>query len=255
MTAFRMFSSWDPRSETAETLGARMLQHIDALSALAPSWRDWWFLDFDRPASEMNEENAHEFLFPLDEARPRMAKMVELGVRRGDDRRPEPTGGYAICAVNGEREHKASIHAHGGGGPSPRAGLRFVEFQTRPEPAPIAAATFKSALLALVAAWDVGYAQAWSDALCSLWPSPPPFYSLAWMTYLSSDRAAKIAPPDHAIVERTDDDGMLLLATGELFDAGNPQHLAAARAILAALAPLNAEEERIAERRFGPRGR
>ena len=47
-------------------------------------------------------------------------------------------------------------------------------------------------------------------------------------------------PPPAAIVEHQPNGGLLMAATDETFDAGNPSHMAAARAIEAAAAPFNA---------------
>jgi hypothetical protein len=60
------------------------------------------------------------------------------------------------------------------------------------------------------------------------------------MTYLAPQYASRIAPPSAAFVERVAGGGMLLLATLERFSMDNPQHLAAADAIQAALEPIQA---------------
>jgi Immunity protein 52 len=61
-----------------------------------------------------------------------------------------------------------------------------------------------------------------------------------WITYLSPPWAAKITPPKSAILERAPDGGLLMIATEETFRVDNPRHVAVAREIDAALAPLNA---------------
>ena len=59
------------------------------------------------------------------------------------------------------------------------------------------------------------------------------------MTYLAAPFAAKIAPPHSAICEQVDG-GLLMTATEETFQVDNPAHVAVARDIDAAMAPINA---------------
>lgn len=47
-------------------------------------------------------------------------------------------------------------------------------------------------------------------------------------------------PPAPVIVERLANGGLLMSATTQTFDVENPAHMAAAREIAAAIAPLNA---------------
>jgi hypothetical protein len=47
-------------------------------------------------------------------------------------------------------------------------------------------------------------------------------------------------PPRSAIVEHTPQGGIVMIATKDRFDVTNPDHLAAAREIEAAIAPVNA---------------
>ncbi len=49
-----------------------------------------------------------------------------------------------------------------------------------------------------------------------------------------------MTPPPGVVVERRPDGGLLMAATTETFALANPAHLAAARAIQAALQPFNA---------------
>src|SRR5579871_1809635 len=60
-----------------------------------------------------------------------------------------------------------------------------------------------------------------------------------WITFLAAPFLPLIVPPRSAILERGPDDGLLLIATEERFCVDNPSHVAVARDICAALAPLN----------------
>jgi Immunity protein 52 len=195
-----------------------------------------------------------KYLLPLAKVRERMTEVVEYGVRRGDLDEPEPFGGYSIKAGNsaGEPSYLAMIDAHGGGKVDPRVGYRSVEFRTgdNPEVIPpiVTCPIFKAILKVIVSAWEVGYAQAYSEALIKHLMKRSKHsrqsLDLAWMTYVCPEMARKVAPPHDVLVERLDNGGLLMIATEEKFDVANPEHLAAAQSIVDSLAWVNAEEER-----------
>ncbi len=259
---FTISSTWDPRPETPETLGKRMLRNLDALIDISPYFGEWWFLDFRDDIEDMIEGGLDEAEIvrrisghdvPLENARGRMTEVVEYGVRRDDDWQPEPAGGYSITAVNSlaDSSDHVSLSAHGGGIVDPRAGLRCAGFETAddPEPSIVSYPVFKAVLKSIISAWEVGWADAYSDDLRKLWHEPHPYsLDLAWMTYLSPPLARKVTPPPDVLVERTDDGGLLMIAAEETFDTANPKHMAAARSIQASLAGLNAEMEAEADR-------
>jgi hypothetical protein len=256
---FEILSTWDPRPETPETLGQRMLHNLDALSDISPWFRNWRFIDLTFDVKQLLEVDDLEAVeiptFPLEDVRDFISEVVERGVRRGDDREPEPAGGYTIVAHNGERDgpNFVSLGGRGGGILDPRAGLRYAGLETSSTDAAdlaiVAYPVFKAALLSVASAWDVGHAQAFSHDMRKYWNEPFKWeFDLAWMTYLPADLARKVSPPRDVVVERTNDGGLLLIAAEETFDVKNARHMAAARSILASLADLNAEMRAKAER-------
>ncbi|MGD0192108.1 MAG: Imm52 family immunity protein [Rhizomicrobium sp.] len=247
---FKIFSNWDPRAETPEILGRRMLQNLDTLSSISPYFRNWQFSNFTLDPLETEPDDARAAQFPLAEARDRMTKIVELGVRRDDDGDPDPVGGYSVSANNNETDisRSVSLMAWGAGLVDPRAGLRFAEFETAyrefPDPAIVTYPVFKAALLSVVSAWDVHQAQAYSDELRTHWQQPYKlFLDLAWMTYLSPELAEGYAPPGDVLVEHTDNGGILLTAAQDTFDTSNERHMEAAESIRDSLAEINADDE------------
>jgi len=66
------------------------------------------------------------------------------------------------------------------------------------------------------------------------------YFREAWIQYLCPWLAEKITPPSTVLVEHLPNGGLLMSATTETFDVDNPKHLAAARDMAAAMAPLNA---------------
>jgi hypothetical protein len=64
--------------------------------------------------------------------------------------------------------------------------------------------------------------------------------AFGWLNYVSPRFARLVTPPKTAIVDYRPNGGLLMAATDETFITANPKHLAVARDIEAALAPLNA---------------
>ncbi|MGD0144466.1 MAG: Imm52 family immunity protein [Rhizomicrobium sp.] len=245
---FKIRSNWKPRVESPEELGVRTLRSLDSISALSPFFRDWEFLDLFRDPFEMTEENIGEFLFPLEQVRSQVTEIVKRGVRKDDFDRPDPGGGYGISVSNSNvpDAERVTLSANGGAPLSYASAWREACFRTdsdtEPDPAIVAYPLFKSVLLAIVSSWNVDFAQAFSSELVSLWETAIlPFCDLSWMVYLSAPLATRIVIPTDVVIERTDDGGLLMIAAEETFDAANPAHIAAARSIVAALEPLNAE--------------
>jgi len=243
-----IYSRWSGREESPAELGERMLRNLDALAAISPLFRGWTFNDLSRPALEMTEDNVHEYLFPLDEVRPRMTQFVERGVSKDDDWQPNPAGGYSLVASCGYNSSQyVSLTAHGGG--MVTSWYRDASFKTSyrvaPDPAIVTYPTFKAVLLSLAESWDVDWAQAYSRELQEHWQQTfIRTFDLAWMTYLSAPFARRIVPPKDALVERMNNGGLLLIAAEETFDASNPNHIAAAQSIADALEPLNKPRRR-----------
>jgi hypothetical protein len=251
---FRISSGWDARAETPEQLGQRMRNTLDAVGEINPLLHDWWIVDLRTRVEKWDVTNVNQYFFPFENVREHMTEIAEYGVRRDDFWQPEPAGGFSIRACNSieDTSYYASLNAHGGGIVDPRAGLRYVSFETNDnpgvEPPIVSYPVFKAVLMAIVAAWDVKSARATSRDLQKFWHKPNPYpLDMGWMTYVSEPIARKIVPPHDVLVERTDDDGLLMIAAEETFDTSNPKHTAAARSILASLADFNAEEERVRE--------
>ena len=59
-----------------------------------------------------------------------------------------------------------------------------------------------------------------------------------WMTWLAPELAKDFAPSKAFTVEQLADGGAFLIATQETFDIENPEHVVAAKAIEAALVPV-----------------
>lgn len=97
----------------------------------------------------------------------------------------------------------------------------------------------KSALRSFVGIWKPVYGEVYPRALRQFFRDEKSVFHEAWMHYLSGPLAQRIEPPRDILVERLPDGGILMSATTDAFDVDNPTHLAGARAIEAAIRPLN----------------
>lgn len=231
-------SYWGPRHDTPQTCAARLSRMFDALSAIDPVFGNW--LCFSQmklvPRASLSLDG--------------LAALIEKGVYRAEvTGRPTPQCGYQFGAVNSAKKNPRSISVsvHAGQEFPANYFINSASIRTAPlddqNASFINLQVFKPALLALAAAWDVTWCSAfpWSLLKLKTKPDPPrPRFYLAWMTYLSPRFAPMITPPRTAISERLPNGALLMIATEERFETENPAHLAVARDIEAALAPVNA---------------
>jgi immunity protein 52 of polymorphic toxin system len=235
---YAMMGYWGPRSETPQTCAARLSRMFDALSAIDPVFSNWLCY------SEMK-------LVPRASLSPDgLAAFVERGVDREEvSGRPTPQYGYRFGALTSAKKNPRSINVsvHAGRELPGNFFINTASIRTAPlddqNASFINLRVFKPALLALASAWDVTWCGAYPWSLLKLRtkPDPPrPRFSLAWMTYISPRFAPMITPPRSAISERLPSGALLMIATEERFETENPAHLAVAREIEAALAPVNA---------------
>ena len=110
------------------------------------------------------------------------------------------------------------------------------------DPAILTFEIHRAATLALAESFDAERAYAFPSALADHWKpqhGADPAFPLAWISYVAPRATHLVTQPPTAIVERRPDGGLLMAATDETFDVGNPAHLAVARDIEAAVASLH----------------
>ncbi len=243
---FSISLGWPARSEGPAELGERLIKTLDALSAISPLLRPWWLFNSSLAVGDAWKDETAEHYFPLDYARTHMTEIVQMGVQRDDYDYPTPEGGYWTTACNHTdliSPGSVKLRVYGAGSIGPFSAAFATDDDQGPDPALVAYPLFKSVLTTLVSHWDVSDAQAYSSDLSGLWSDPRLALDLAWMTYLSAPLANRIDPPRGALVEHTDDGGLLLIAAEQTFDVKNRKHVAAARSIVDCLAPVNALKE------------
>ncbi len=235
MTAnrFQIFWSWTPRVETPEQIHDRMAKSIEALSAINSAFASWKVMDFAQGLQSLLGGKLGllgRMLAPKNAAMGEPAPPAGFMVLAAKDFGAWPSGMALLCA---------------GAGQMTLPGMCGVTFKTEDtessDPELISYSTLKSIMMALVPVWEASYAQASSSLLKEQFESDGRFYMFnpSWMTYLSPALAGKIDPPKNVVVEDMSDRGLLLIAAEEPFDTNNPEHMAGARSLQAALAPLN----------------
>jgi hypothetical protein len=228
---------WGPRRETPEQLGLRFMRMLDALAPIDPLFRGWEFFGATKP-------------WPMPSgASDELTRLVAECVARAEDGGPSPIAGYQFGAATRTRAATAlSIDAQAGRyAPNDSFLTNTVELTTNPlnedNAALITLPIFKSALLAIATAWDATWCAAYPAGIIELWPNPgpgQPHFNMAWITYLSPRFAPMVTPPHGILVEHTPQGGIVMITTKDRFDVSNELHLAAARRIKAAIAPVNA---------------
>jgi hypothetical protein len=219
----------------------RLTRMLGKLVVAHPAFARW-----NRKAKTRAAANRPAWAMPpdIDE----LTVVFEKGRQYKDvPREPWPEMGYRVSAWNGlDGPDGASLSVHAGTYADYSVYPNTVDLVLKPAGIDnadlINSAVLKPVLLGVVSAWepDYGVVICW-DYWQRLFGDRhwPPFRS-GWMTYLAPQYASRIMPPPAAIIERVPGGGMLLLATKERFSMDNPAHLAAADAIQAALAPLQA---------------
>jgi hypothetical protein len=236
--AYRIITYWGARRETPAQLAPRMLQMLQGLAQIDPLLSGWqWFGDTKFVSAEQLDLTTAK-------------KLLELGLYRDDSgKRPLLSLGYHF-QIHTRWRQPSELNLWGKlgvgipGSSYDNDVTLDTNYRLAPDDALIKYNIFSRALVFLAILWKANWACAHPIALSDLLPSDAKrrtsrLYG-GWITYLSARWAAKVTPPKSAIVERAPDGGLLMIATEETFRVDNPRHVAVAREIDAALAPLNA---------------
>ena len=222
---------WERRAETPDALAARFVRLIDRLREI----------DFVFALWTGGSRRSKKF----ETVRDHYAEEVAKCVVKDDWGVPDPIWGYSFGALTrGQaRDRSFSVLVHAGSTypwPFPNDVLFETSSGSIPDPSVITYNIFKPALLAMTETWDPVRCAAYLDAL----PKPVPggiYFRESWIQYLCPWLAALVTPPPAPVmVERLPNGGLLMSAAAETFDVENTAHMAAARVIAAAIAPLNA---------------
>ncbi len=232
---FSAVAHWGSRAEPAEALAGRWLAFVARLQAIDPAFAHWMHWAEDDVTRIPFEPTLPAQLARVLAATPRhvTGRLVpEAGVRLTNYTDTDQLSRYITVFMRG-----------GSFGPySSRncASLSTSAFAV-PEPHLVGFAVLRQVVLALAEVFEATQAYACPADLRDLWPKDSADdLSLAWISYVAPRFADLVTPPPNVVVEHRPDGGLLMAATTETFALANPAHLAAARAIQAALESFNA---------------
>ncbi len=227
------------RATSPEWLGSKFLATLDALTKIDSNiFPDWEVGDL--PAMKG---------YPLAEARPRIAEIIERNVSRGDLGRPEREAGYTAEAhtMISARSHRMTLRVYTWLG---AAWLNAGDEMVPPDPSVVTYPLFRAALLAMNSIWKqqwacaqafrsrtlkvpTGTARGYSLKSLPMIPADPTFpesiFHIPWFAYLSAPLAAGLKLPPDIKTETTTDGGLLMTATEERLDPDIPEHVRHAR--------------------------
>lgn len=226
--SFFINASWEERAETPDELAARFLRVIDSLKQVNPVFSLW----------TCGANGPRKF----EAVRDRYASEIAAGVTTDDWGEPMPFDGYWFGAFTREtppdRLFAINIKA---GSTVDRPFTNHMTFSGDSAAVPNTNFTsyhlFRAVLGIIVDIWEPARAAAYSYALVEI--NGDSYFRDPWIQYLCPWLARLITPPSSAHVEHLPDGGLVMSATTETFDVANPVHLAVARDIGAAMAPLN----------------
>ena len=236
--AYRIITYWGPRRETPAELAPRMLRMLEGLAQIDPLLSGWQWFGGKKlvPERELNLTTAES--------------LLEFGLERDKlTKKPLLSLGYYV-SIHTRWRQPSELELQGKLGVG-IPGFFYdnevtlaTSYLKPPDEAVLKYRIFKPALVLLATLWKANWACAHPIALSDLLPHDTRRRTCSlyggWITYLSAAWAAKVTPPKSALVERAPDGGLLMIATVETFRVDNPQHVAVAREIDAALAPLTA---------------
>jgi len=183
------------RRETPAQCAVRYRRMLEALAPIDPAFGRWMFAGPEKGT-------------PLDRVRgDGLTRLIADCVTRADDGDPEPVFGYRFGAYTGSKAALLDISIHAGEYAPP---VDYMANTASLLTAPLSAANaalitlpvFKSAMLAIAAAWDATWCAAYPWSIIPLWPKPgpgQPLFRMAWMSYLSARFAPLVVPPSRSL--------------------------------------------------------
>jgi hypothetical protein len=236
---FRIKAYWRPRQESTWDCAGRLVHMLVGLAKANPAFGRW-----NKKAKTRAAANRPAWAMPPDLTE--LTAVFEKG-RRFKDVPPDPWPemGYVVSAWNGcDGSRGTSFQIFCGVYADWIPFPNHLELPLKPPSLDNAglvnSIVLKRTLLSVATAWEPDYAVVLGTGYWEHLFGDGEYanFRSGWMTYLAPRYAARIAPPPAAIAEPVANGGLLLLATEERFSMDNPDHVAVADAIQAALAPL-----------------
>lgn len=240
---YTLQNAWPAKVETPAAIGTKLLRMLDDLEAAGGSFADWglWAepMELD-PDFDPDDPKDAEFLEPdrLSQVRGRIARLVSANVSR-DDGEEDIDSGYSIFGRSrtSSQTSRVALTVVAGSKRTNYVAMDAGSMMQAPDPSMIEFQPFKAALLAVATNWPCPWASVGAFPLLNFnarsFELPKPFdwrpiFGMAWMGYLSAERANGLVVPHELVTERLPDGGLLLVSAEEPLDADNPRHVKAA---------------------------
>ena len=252
---YYLFAFWPARKEDAAACAGRLKRMVQSWAEIHPLLGHWYKqiteeaveAAIDRGETPQTAKFARVPLFSMPPDDLELTRLVKAGVAMKDiPHVPWPELGFSVSGWNGfAAGQSVGFTMRAGAALSPRRSANSIELDLpalsdRTETL-IAAAPLRSVLMAIVEAWQPGWATLMPKAYEAPSTATEKFARPwgGWMTYVSANAGAdKITAPRSVSAERTVDGGLLMSATDQPFLLANPLQVAQADAIDAALAPV-----------------
>jgi len=221
------------KTTSPEHIGQNFLTMIDAISQFDPTLTDWGLPD----------PKYIEGSLKLESWRPKFTKFVKASACENDYDRRDPAEGYFIFATTGypsaEPNSNHVTFSLTAGAPS----RNEFEFEVGsnlapPKPPLLRFDLYKFALLKGLSIWPAPSGVAYYRLMtagkaegCIDPTFPYSGYHIPWMAYLDAELSKKASVPAEIATERTPDGGLLMIATEEVLDPMNVEHMRRARII------------------------
>ena len=230
-------AQWRRRPETPTMLASRFMTFLRLLRDGDPLTSRWYHWVTEEKCVDIADR-------PID-----LPNYIAEGVARDDYAAADPHYGYHLRANNtpAETPDPQTLIIRLNAGSSHNFNTFNVEtpFNILPSPEIVKYSLFRGLLLAIAEAFQPEFAYATPINLCDDLGYDPRRYARSspmppcWMIYLDPTLAQRAEPKPPLITEACRDGGLLMAATTEPFDTGNPAHRAGARVIWDVLDPLN----------------
>jgi len=210
--------------QTPADIGLGLKKMLDEMSGAGPLFADWGLI---------GKRRAKGFT-PFDQVRGDMTTLVRGNVAR-DEFEENPNDGFTVFGRSRTTTYKPgdpSLTINAGSKWKNYVALSAGNLMFPVDPSTVSYPEFKKAFQAISANWPCPWASLGAFPVMQLKGSLEishafpwrPIFGMAWMAYLSAERAAGLAVPHELIAERQSDGGLLLVATEEPLDPHSPQH-------------------------------
>jgi hypothetical protein len=239
---YTLNAAWPAKVETPDAIGAALLRMLDDLEAAGGAFADWglWAEPMESdPDFDPKDPKYAKWLEaePLTQVRDRMAQLVAANVTR-DEGEEDIDDGYTILGrsltTTFDPRSAASLSLTAGSKRTNHAAIDVGNLLSGVNPAMVEYQPFRAAMLAVAANWPCPWASFGAFPLINFNPrsAPTPFagrpiFGMAWMGYLTAERANGLVVPHELVTERRPDGSLILIAAEEPLDADNPRHVKA----------------------------